>query len=116
MKLALLVFGILTFSISGKSQDLSASDINRANKLFSENCATCHGVNGDGKSPIARAMKPPPRNFLAEDFKYGSTEDKIFATISKGVEGTGMPPWVQLPEDDRHLLAKYVLFLRSPKK
>ena len=39
----------------------------------SAGCASCHGVKGDGAGPVAFALKPPPRNFIKDEFKAGAS-------------------------------------------
>ncbi len=93
---------------SGK---LIASDFDyeKTKQKYIANCSTCHGVEGRGDGVAAKAMKQKPRNFVLGDFKYGGTKEEIFATITKGIDGTPMPPWDTLPEQDRRDLAQFVL-------
>jgi cbb3-type cytochrome c oxidase subunit III len=54
------------------------------NKLFSSNCAVCHGENGSG------ANAPQLNN---QEFLNAATNGYIIATISLGRNGTDMPSW-----------------------
>jgi mono/diheme cytochrome c family protein len=86
----LVVFEIYRFREGGRIQSVEAADtalqISRGQKLFADNCATCHGDNGQGD--IGPALNS--KSFL------DSTEDgRIFSLISSGVPGTAMPSWSQ---------------------
>jgi mono/diheme cytochrome c family protein len=96
----------------------AATDATRARgkELYQANCAHCHGENGDGAGYGAPFLVPPPRDFVAAQFKFRTTasgqlptDDDIFRTISRGATGTGMPPWQYLLNDaDRWALVDYV--------
>ncbi len=77
-------------------------------KVFKLNCASCHGANGMGDGPKAVSLNPPPRNFTAEKFKYGASVLQIYHTLTNGIQGTSMPAFDLLPEEDRMCLAHYV--------
>ena len=73
-------------------------------RLFANNCATCHGAD-------ARGSKGFP-NLTDKDWLYGGTPEKIIETITNGRQGT-MPPIaaaVGSAEDVRNV-ANYVLSL-----
>lgn len=52
-------------------------------KLFKQHCEVCHGEGGKGN------IGP---DLTDSKWKYGSSDDEIFTTISKGRSG-GMPSW-----------------------
>lgn len=76
--------------------------------LFASTCVSCHGMKGDGKGPAGPALNPPAANFTDATWKFGGSVEEIFKTISRGSPGTGMTPYVFLPEDQRWALAYYV--------
>jgi len=85
-----------------------APDLARAAQLYSENCASCHGVNGAGDGPLAAGMQPPPVDFTdrkryAQRNLYG-----LYNTITQGVPDTSMKPFHEMSADDRWSLAFYV--------
>ncbi len=75
-------------------------------------CHACHGVNGDGKGPVAFALNPAPRNFRQDAFKAGDRVEQIFATITNGLPNTKMTAYGTVPEADRWALAYYVQSFR----
>jgi len=53
-------------------------------------CQACHGPEGKGDGPAARALPKPPRDFSSAAFWKGLTDAKLKATISQGKPGTAM--------------------------
>jgi mono/diheme cytochrome c family protein len=96
--------------------ETSAATLARGKELYDVNCAHCHGEKGDGAGYGAPFLVPPPRDFVAAQFKFRTTasgqlptDEDIFRTVSRGATGTGMPPWQYLLDDnDRWALVDYV--------
>lgn len=87
----------------------------KGQKLFAQNCVTCHGAEGHGDGPAAAALNPKPRNFTADvGWKNGRKVTQIFKTLTQGLQGTPMPAFAGLPAEDRFALAHYVQSL-GPK-
>lgn len=88
--------------------------------LYLQNCAQCHGETGRGDGPAAKTMQPtepPPANFHDADLMNGLSPFKAFNTTSFGIQGTGMPSFSALTEEERWQVAYYVLSLRfSPEE
>ena len=90
----------------------SAVDATRA--LFVQNCAPCHGVNGDGHGTTK--LERPARSFLAGGFSYGNTPEAITRSITHGIPGTPMPSFgATMKDDQRAALAAYVISLGPPQ-
>ena len=79
-------------------------------------CVACHGETGAGDGSAAQRLDPKPRKFSADKFKQGSRVDQIFETINKGVPGSAMTNFRNLPEQERWGLAWYVLELKAGHK
>jgi mono/diheme cytochrome c family protein len=100
----------------------SAALVERGRALYAENCAQCHGESGAGDGFGAPFLVPPPRDLVAAEYKFRTTssgglptDEDLFRIISRGANGTGMPPWQHLlGDDDRWALVEYVKTL-SPK-
>lgn len=88
-------------------------------KLYEQNCVTCHGSKGDGKSPLGAALKPPPSDFTRPfnqwSFGKGSLK-KVYEVITKGIPNTSMVKWSQLSEQERWALVYYVIEFAAPAK
>ncbi|MGO4302370.1 cbb3-type cytochrome c oxidase subunit II [Cupriavidus sp. RAF12] len=86
--------------------------------VYERRCLGCHGVKGDGNGPAAAFMqKDRPRNFTLGVFKFrltpsGSMPDDgdLLRTITRGVRGTAMPSWHELPEKDRLAVIQYIKY------
>lgn len=68
------------------------------------NCAGCHGGHGGG------GMGPSLRDV---DWRYGSDDAHIFASIAEG-RGQGMPAWgTRIPEDQIWKIVAYIKSMRT---
>jgi cytochrome c oxidase cbb3-type subunit 2 len=90
-------------------------------RLFASRCVACHGEKGDGEGPEAHRLSVPPRDFTRGVFKLRSTptgslplDEDLFRTISRGMHGTAMLPFVMLTEAERWALVAHVKTL-SPR-
>lgn len=89
--------------------EITPTLIARGAVIFKARCTVCHGANADGKSDLARIMKPPPANLRASTLSYA---DRAFI-IRKGGGAVGrspnMPTWeLELPSEDILAVAAYV--------
>lgn len=82
-----------------------APDLPRARQLFAENCAACHGTNGQGDGPMARDLDPTPIDFTETERYNQRTLYGLYSTISAGVADTAMRGFDNLSEADRWSLA-----------
>lgn len=86
--------------------------------VYERRCLGCHGVKGDGNGPAAAFMDHDrPRNFALGVFKFrltpsGSLPDDgdLLRTIVRGVRGTAMPPWHELPQKDQLAVIQYIKY------
>ncbi len=85
------------------AQDRQAVNIGR--RLFLNNCATCHGVTGEG------AFGFP--NLTDDEWLWGGDVATIRETVRLGRQGV-MPPWgAALTDDQIHQVALHVRHLAS---
>ena len=75
-------------------------------EVYERRCIGCHGAKGDGNGPAATFLfKQRPRNFTLGVFKFRLTQKPVptdgdlLRTITRGVRGTAMPAWYELPLD-----------------
>ncbi|HKD70264.1 MAG TPA: cytochrome c [Candidatus Binataceae bacterium] len=81
----------------------SSGTIARGRALFINYCASCHGLNADGKGPVAPALTTPPSNLRLLSERYGNPlpEDQIARFIDgrADVKAHGprdMPVWGEM--------------------
>lgn len=86
----------------------AAPDVTAAAALFTDNCSLCHGVTGAGDGPGGAGMEPAPTNFLEAARQRQRSVFGLYNIITLGVDGTGMPSFAGLPEEQRWALAFYV--------
>ena len=96
----------------------SALWIAQGKQVYERRCLGCHGVKGDGNGPAAAFMQQDrPRNFTLGVFKFrltpsGSLPDEgdLLRTITRGVRGTAMPSWHELPQKDQLAVIQYIKY------
>jgi cytochrome c oxidase cbb3-type subunit III len=82
-----------------------AGSIESGKNLYTANCATCHGANGEGN------VGP---NFTDEFWIHGGGIHNVFKTIKYGVPAKGMISWeAQLSPVKMQQVASYILSLKG---
>lgn len=71
-------------------------------------CHICHGVEGDGRGPMAEQFEPPPRNFACASTVNGIPDGQLYWIIKHGSPGTAMPEFDHLRERELWQLVMYV--------
>lgn len=82
-------------------------DLSRGAALYAENCASCHGFNGDGHGPDAAKLKPAPVAFRDAGRARERSPFALYQVIGQGLDGTAMRSFSELPSQDRWALAFY---------
>jgi mono/diheme cytochrome c family protein len=62
-------------------------------KFYEANCATCHGVKGDGLGPRAYFINPKPAVFISPASRASFNRPTLFDATSTGRRGSEMPAW-----------------------
>ena len=105
--------------VGGPEIDQPRSDekIAQGKKVYERHCLGCHGVKGDGNGPASTFTHVQrPRNFTYGVFKFKLTkgplpsDTDLLRTITRGVRGTAMPAWYELPLEDRLAVIQYVKY------
>lgn len=94
-------------------------DLRKGGHFYNANCATCHGVKGDGKGPRAYFINPKPRNFVDARSRATLNRPAIYAATAVGRLGTEMPAWNKVLSDQEIAdVAEYVFakFIRPGAK
>lgn len=104
---------------------LEDDNLQQGSVLYRRHCVHCHGLNGDGRGPTAPWVNPHPRDYRSGLFKFTSvvtTSTEVASsakprrldlvrTLHEGIEGTSMPSFRQLPDEELRDLVSYVIHL-----
>src|SRR5579864_6880641 len=83
------------------------SNLEDGMKLYTMNCALCHGGLDRKPSALVNSFYPPPPNLISDP--PDDPEWHIFYTIRTGVRYTGMPAWDKtLSEPDRWKITMFL--------
>jgi putative heme-binding domain-containing protein len=82
--------------LAQQDHSYTAEDIQAGSRLYSAQCATCHGATGDTIAGV---------NLRRGQFRRPMSDDDIKSTITSGVAGTGMPPFTLQPGELNGLIA-----------
>ncbi len=92
-------------------------NIAKGRKAFMNFCASCHGALADGKGVIAPNLIPAPRNLVVvtswgeKPFVDYLSDARLYDSITNGVPGTSMLPWIGVLSDEERWAT--ILFLRA---
>jgi cytochrome c oxidase cbb3-type subunit 2 len=82
----------------------AATDPTRGQKLYRQNCASCHGSHGEADGPGAASLHPHPANLAGHEY----TVDHLGTVMWNGVAGTSMPAWRDFSASDLADIAQAV--------
>jgi cytochrome c5 len=97
---------------SGKTARPSAEALAKAKKVYTQDCALCHGDNGSGQSDIGKSVGVTS-DWTKQATLAGKTNDALFDMIRKG-KGN-MPPEAAGRADDATVHA-LIAYMRSFSK
>lgn len=83
----------------------TAPDLARGATQYATLCAGCHGAGGHGDGPLAAGMDPAPVDFTDLGRARERSVFALYQVISQGLDGTAMPSFAHLPDDERWALA-----------
>ena len=101
---AILRFGLRTTPAERPS-------LARAQALYAESCAVCHGATGEADTERAAQLDPPPARFRSPDRLRDLSPFRVYNSLTFGVPGTAMASFESLSPADRWNLAFYVMRL-----
>ncbi len=96
---------------------MDEANVAHGKTLFMNYCASCHGATADGKGLIAPSLVPAPRNLVVvtswgeKPFVDYLSDARLYDSITNGVPGTSMLPWLRVMSDNDRWAT--VLFLRA---
>ncbi|HJM56526.1 MAG: hypothetical protein CMJ98_06715 [Planctomycetes bacterium] len=77
----------------------SAERLTDGRQDFVQFCSSCHGLNGDGYGRSGQHLRPTPRSFQQNKFKFTKvtadlpSDEALLSVIKRGLAGTPMLPW-----------------------
>lgn len=86
-----------------------------AQKVYANNCATCHGPTGMGDGATGKGLNPPPRNFVEGKWKVGGTSKDLYSTITNGLPPSSMASFKHLSKVDRWSLVQFIRSITKNK-
>ncbi|HJU77344.1 MAG TPA: FTR1 family protein [Sphingomicrobium sp.] len=92
-----------------------APNLARATNLYRQNCASCHGAEGDANTAMARQLDPPPIAFTNRARAAERSPFALYQVIDQGLEGTAMASFSNLPAEDKWALAFHTGSLAYPQ-
>lgn len=87
ISLAFLAINVSNASVSQSEHKNPKID---AAAIYTQNCAICHGDNGDGKTAAESGLRPPPRDFTTIEAALELTRERMISSVTNGRPGTGM--------------------------
>lgn len=78
------------------------------NRVFQNDCSSCHGSLGSGDGLLAQQLNPAPTDFTDKTRALNRSILGLYDAISGGIEGTAMPSFKHLTEKERWSLAFFV--------
>lgn len=84
-------------------------------KVFSQNCAMCHGNEGKGDGAAGAALNPKPRNFVEGKWTKGGDSISLFNTLTNGIPGSSMAGYKHFSSADRWALVQFVRSITQNK-
>jgi mono/diheme cytochrome c family protein len=79
---------------------ITSDGLAEARANWAQNCASCHGVNGNGQTEIGRNLYPKPPDLRARETQQ-QTDGELYTTIQNGIRLSAMPAWGEPRDDDR---------------
>jgi len=105
---------IIVLAVSSIVPDIQASPA-QGKVLYTKYCAFCHGKVGQGRTPMARVLQPPPRIFADPVAMARLNDNDLYRAIKQGKSGTAMPVWGRLlTESQIRDVMQYVKSLKQP--
>ncbi len=83
-----------------------AAAVKAGERLYAQNCRSCHGVNGKGNANIPA---------LSRGATQTAPDGEIFWFITTGSVDNGMPSWAQLSEEKRWQIVSYLKTLKNAR-
>ena len=98
-----------------KPFDGNADALTAGKKVYTDNCATCHGDTGKGDGPGGASLNPKPADL--SDAATNDEDDRLYWTVAEGGDAAGkskdMKPWKDILSKDE--IWQVLTFVRTFK-
>ncbi|MEO6526398.1 MAG: cytochrome c/FTR1 family iron permease [Gemmatimonadaceae bacterium] len=76
--------------------------------LYTQRCATCHGVTGAGDGALARSLTRLPPEIGTVAWQIEHSDEQLARVVHEGIAGTSMPPSRELSDSQVMSIVAYV--------
>jgi predicted CXXCH cytochrome family protein len=90
----------------------SDENLREARERFADRCASCHGIDGKGRTNIGANLYPKPPDLGAAETQ-SLKDGEIHYIVKNGVRLSGMPAWGNPHAEEAQESWKLVIFIRS---
>jgi mono/diheme cytochrome c family protein len=100
---------------------LDDTTLAKGSELYRIHCLHCHGLTGDGRGQTSHWINPHPRDYRQGNFKFVSSSQPqgvqkprradLMRTIKNGLDGSAMPAFNVLIDEELEAMASYVIHL-----
>lgn len=85
--------------------------ISLGEKIYTQNCAVCHGDSGNTAYWAKNGLNPPPRDFTSPEAQSVLTRSRMVNSVTHGRPGTGMMPFSKrLSAEEIRAVVGYIRF------
>lgn len=84
-------------------------------KVYSANCAMCHGNEGKGDGAAGAALTPKPRNFIEGKWTQGAGIIAHFKVLQNGIQGSSMAGYSHFTPADRWAVLHFIESITTNK-
>lgn len=92
-------------------ESTTAETVRAGLEHWADHCASCHGNDGGGATPMGQALYPRAPD-MRLDLTQSMTDGELFYIIENGVKMTGMPAWGTGTPDGERASWHLVQFIR----
>lgn len=86
---------------AGGSAPPAVPSLERGREVYGRACASCHGADGGGRTPIAAQLRPPPADLIDPVKNEERSPLGVALAVEFGIPGTAMVPRPELSEGER---------------
>ena len=110
--LASIAFALVAAADLVPVQEPDAQVIEQGKMIYADQCASCHGTEGQGDGPAARFMSQEVPDLSAGEWKYAEDGSvaALAAVIKAGIDDSPMTPFEgTLSDEEINAVATYVV-------